>query len=85
MTEDDLKQIERHLEKARVEVDMIMVHLWHPCKEIDVWHVETNEEKAIAIHQGYIALEDIRNAMSVPTPRDGTEHADDCPARPPIR
>jgi hypothetical protein len=42
---------------------IIMVHLWHPCREIDVWTVETEEDKAIAISQGYVTLENLRTSI----------------------
>ena len=45
----------------------IMVHLWHPCREIDVWVVETEEDKAIALRQGYMELEEVRAAVAITT------------------
>lgn len=45
---------------------IIMVHLWHPCYDIDVTVVKNEDEKAILVNQGYVALNDIRSVMDVP-------------------
>ena len=45
---------------------MIMVHLWHPCLEIDIVYDVEEPQKSILVGQGYIALEDIRNVMEIP-------------------
>jgi hypothetical protein len=44
----------------------IMVHLFHPCHEIDVVYVGTDEYKRTFVDQGYVSLKDIRQAMKVP-------------------
>jgi hypothetical protein len=41
----------------------IMVNLYHPCDEIDVWYVDTLEDMQAAIRQGYIPLDLIRDAF----------------------
>ena len=38
----------------------IWVHLYHPCKEIDVWYVTQPEEARAARRQGYIPLTELR-------------------------
>jgi hypothetical protein len=43
----------------------IMVNLYHPCDEIDVWYVDTLEDMQAAIRQGYVPLDLIRDAFRV--------------------
>ena len=41
--------------------DDVMVHLHHPCREIDIWVLDdVNEEVKIARGQGYISLTNLR-------------------------
>ena len=39
----------------------IMVHLFHPCIEIDVIELDDGEDERTLYGQGYINLEDLRN------------------------
>ncbi len=43
----------------------IMVKLWHPCREIDVWYTESNDDRKIAISQGYITLSGLRRREKI--------------------
>lgn len=40
-----------------------MVNLFHPCQEIDVWVVEGEDEKQLAIRNGYKELDELRDMV----------------------
>jgi hypothetical protein len=37
-----------------------MIHLHHPCYEVHLWEVSTQEEENIAKRQGYMLLDQVR-------------------------
>jgi hypothetical protein len=41
-----------------------MVHLHHPCVEIDVIEIDDGEDERTLRGQGYISLEDLRNLQT---------------------
>lgn len=43
--------------------ETIMVHLDHPCREIDVWITKSDSDFKAATNQGYIPLEYLRKAF----------------------
>jgi hypothetical protein len=45
--------------------NVIMVHLFHPCDEIDIWYIDTLEDMQAAIRQGYVPLDLIRDAFRI--------------------
>ena len=42
------------------EEETIMINLWHPCREIDVWYTKTDADREAAVSQGYVSLKDMR-------------------------
>lgn len=85
-TELDLKPSERNClggstpspSAGKEDTMAIMVHLWHPCREIDVWVVTTDEDKRIALSQGYLDLDDIREKFEDNYPSIHSIQCDRC-------
>ena len=46
-------------------MEVCMVHLNHPCREIDIWVAQSDSEVAIGKGQGYVTLDELRQMQAL--------------------
>jgi len=58
----------------RYGIKKAMINLEHPCRGIDVWMVDTEEDEKIAHGQGYISIDEIREIAELSFEIDETHN-----------